>query len=170
MVVMGRNRKGFTLIEIVVVMAIIAILATLIVGAIIIVREKSRDTALLNDARIIQSGLDRYYVRNGRYPVPNPYNADFTAYSMVDNTAPANTIRGILINEIGREMKNPSSVGRVCYYTTTNWQDNQTTGNWRYYLWVQSESTASKNSWSSCPNTFSPATTADPAYNLAKKW
>lgn len=172
MVVMGklRGNKGFTLIELIVIMAIIAMLAILVVGAILITRQKSKDTQLLNDARIIQAGLEKYYVRNGVYPVPSPYDTTFTAYSMVDSTAPANNIRGVLISYIGQEMQNPSSIGRVCYYTTTTWQTNQTTGQWRYYLWVQTESTAKKNSWTSCPGTHAGAVAADPVYVLSKKW
>lgn len=62
------KRKGFTLIELVVVMAIIAILSVLVIGAITVARRTSTETANRGTAKSIQTGLEAYYAKNKQYP------------------------------------------------------------------------------------------------------
>lgn len=59
--------KGFTLIEIVVVMAIIAVLAVLIIGAITIARRSSTEAANRSNARTLQACLEGFYAKNKKY-------------------------------------------------------------------------------------------------------
>jgi prepilin-type N-terminal cleavage/methylation domain-containing protein len=61
------KRKGFTLIELVVVMAIIAILALLVVGAIIVARRTAIRTANNTNAQTLQTGLEAYYAKHRTY-------------------------------------------------------------------------------------------------------
>ncbi len=63
-----QKKKGFTLIELVVVMAIIAVLSVLIIGAITIARRSSVETANRGTAKTIQTGLESYYAKNKAYP------------------------------------------------------------------------------------------------------
>ncbi len=60
-----KDRKGFTLVEIVIVMAIIAILAALVVGAIGIARKQARDTQRINDMRTLQTAMEAYASSHG---------------------------------------------------------------------------------------------------------
>ncbi len=60
--------QGFTLIEIVVVMAIIAALAALVVGAISIARRTAIETVHRSNARTIKAGIEAYYGRYKSYP------------------------------------------------------------------------------------------------------
>lgn len=62
------NRKGFTLVELVVAMAIIALLALLIIGAIVIARRVMIETVHRENARVIHGAMEAYYGRNKRYP------------------------------------------------------------------------------------------------------
>lgn len=62
------SRKGFTLIEIVVVMAIIAVLSILVIGAIVIAKKISTNTKYLNDGKTTRDLLEKYYSDNGYYP------------------------------------------------------------------------------------------------------
>jgi prepilin-type N-terminal cleavage/methylation domain-containing protein len=62
------KKKGFTLIELVVVMAIIAVLAALIIGAIIVARNAATQTQNRGNAKTIQTGFEAWYTRNKTYP------------------------------------------------------------------------------------------------------
>ncbi|MDO8507143.1 MAG: type II secretion system protein [bacterium] len=61
------NRQGFTLIELVVVMAIIAVLAVLVVGAITIARNTAKETTHRANAKAVQAGLEARYSRTKNY-------------------------------------------------------------------------------------------------------
>ncbi len=63
-----NNRKGFTLIEILVVIAIVGLLSTLATSAFGSARSKSRDTKRLNDIKQIQNSLELFYSDWEYYP------------------------------------------------------------------------------------------------------
>ena len=65
---MGKTKKGFTLIELVVVMAIIAILSVIIVGAILAARTAATNTQRTGLVRTIETALEARAARcNGMY-------------------------------------------------------------------------------------------------------
>lgn len=68
-----RNQKGFTLVELLIVIAIIGILSTLLTANFIGVRQRSRDSQRKADLRQIQSALELYRSDQGSYPstIPN---------------------------------------------------------------------------------------------------
>jgi prepilin-type N-terminal cleavage/methylation domain-containing protein len=59
---------GFTLIELVVVMAIIAVLAMLVVGAIIVARNTAKETTNRSNAKVAQTALEAKFASNRQYP------------------------------------------------------------------------------------------------------
>ena len=61
-----KNRGGFTLVEIMIVVAIIALLAAIAVPGFLRARKRSQATAILNDARIIDGALDQYAIENNK--------------------------------------------------------------------------------------------------------
>lgn len=63
-----KNRLGFTLIEVMVVVAIIGILATLAQPLFRTAALKSREAALKEDLFNMRNVLDQYYADNGKYP------------------------------------------------------------------------------------------------------
>lgn len=63
------NKSGFTLIEMLVVVAIIGILSTFVLTELTGVRGNVRDTKRIADIRIIQAALEAYYERMDSYPV-----------------------------------------------------------------------------------------------------
>ncbi len=64
----GAFEQGFTLVELLVVMVIIAILATLIVGGFRSSQMRGRDAQRKQDLRQIANALEMFYADYGRYP------------------------------------------------------------------------------------------------------
>ncbi len=60
--------KGFTLIEILIVVAIIAILASIVLVGIGPTQQLGRDARRVSDLHSIQTGLELYYAKSGSYP------------------------------------------------------------------------------------------------------
>ncbi|MEI6191032.1 MAG: prepilin-type N-terminal cleavage/methylation domain-containing protein [bacterium] len=63
-----KFKKGFTLIEIVVVIGIIGVLTVIILPSLSNVRARNRDTERISDIGTIQLGLLNYYSKYGYYP------------------------------------------------------------------------------------------------------
>ena len=59
-----KSRGGFTLVEIMIVVAIIALLAAIAVPGFLRARKRSQATAILNDARVIDGAVDQYAIEN----------------------------------------------------------------------------------------------------------
>ena len=62
------NTSGFTLLELLVVMTIIAMLLTLAVPRYFHSIEKSKEAVLRDDLSIMRDSLDKYYGDHGKYP------------------------------------------------------------------------------------------------------
>src|SRR3954469_11774239 len=60
-----RSNKGFTLVEIMIVVVIIGLLAAMAIPAFQKVRTASQDKAVLNNLRQLGSAADQYYLENG---------------------------------------------------------------------------------------------------------
>ena len=63
-----RKSKGFTLIELIVVMLIIAMLASLAVPKYFGSVQKSKDAVLKENLALMRDALDKYYGDNDKYP------------------------------------------------------------------------------------------------------
>jgi len=64
----NRQGRGFTLIELIVVMAIVALLISIAVPRYFGNLEKSRETALLQTLGVTRDAIDKFYADNGKYP------------------------------------------------------------------------------------------------------
>jgi type IV pilus assembly protein PilA len=62
---MNNKNKGFTLVEIMIVVVIIGLLASMAIPAFQKVRTNSQDKAILNNARQLSAASDQYYLENG---------------------------------------------------------------------------------------------------------
>ena len=73
-------KKGFTLMELLIVIALIGILVTMGVASYSTAQIKSRDARRKSDMKTIQNGFEQYYSENnGDYPVDNTVESD-TSY------------------------------------------------------------------------------------------
>ena len=74
-----KKNRGFTLIELMVVIAIIGILASIITASLSAAGAKGRDARRISDIRTIQLALEEYYNDNGSYPT-GIYSSQLTNY------------------------------------------------------------------------------------------
>src|ERR1700761_8115925 len=75
-----RHRQGFTLVEIMIVVAIIALLASIAVPSFLRARKRSQATATLNTLRIIDSAKDQYAIENNKKSSTTPKGTDLAPY------------------------------------------------------------------------------------------
>ena len=86
---MKRNcdsTKGFTLVEIMIVVVIIGLLASMAIPAFQKVRTNTQDKAVLNNARQLSAASDQYYLENGVSTVVISDLLGPTSYIKVLNT------------------------------------------------------------------------------------
>ena len=73
-------KKGFTLVEIMVVVSIIATLAAIALPGFLRARKRSQSSKILNDLRMLDSALDQYAIETGRIAGFTPVFADLKRY------------------------------------------------------------------------------------------
>lgn len=131
-----QQRKGFTLIEILIVVAIIAILASVILVGLGPTQSLGRDARRVSDLQEVQNGLELYYNKSGAYPVP-------TTLTWGPATT-ATTFEGLLINAgigVTDVPDDPTSGGNYIYAWSTGGSsyvlaallENQNGGPWNGY-------------------------------------
>lgn len=80
------KQSGFTIVELLIVIVVIGILATLVLVTFSGVQQKARDTKRQTDLKALASQLEVYYANNGSYP-------DLT--SLQDNTWLTANLKGL---------------------------------------------------------------------------
>jgi len=63
-----KQQKGFTIVELLIVIVVIGILATLVIVTFTGIQQKARNTKRQTDINAIQSHLEAYKAQNGYYP------------------------------------------------------------------------------------------------------
>lgn len=76
----NKRRGGFTLVEIMIVVAIIALLAAIAVPGFLRARKRSQASRIINDLRLIDSAVDQYAIENNKSSGQAVGVADWTKY------------------------------------------------------------------------------------------
>jgi prepilin-type N-terminal cleavage/methylation domain-containing protein len=76
----NKRRGGFTLVEIMIVVAIIALLAAIAVPGFLRARKRSQASRILNDLRLIDAAVDQYAIENNKTSGATVNTADWTNY------------------------------------------------------------------------------------------
>jgi prepilin-type N-terminal cleavage/methylation domain-containing protein len=76
----SHSKSAFTLVEIMVVVAIIALLASIAVPNFLRARKRSQATRILEDLRIIDQAIDQYAIENNKSGGSNVNWSDIQAY------------------------------------------------------------------------------------------
>jgi prepilin-type N-terminal cleavage/methylation domain-containing protein len=74
------NRRGFTLVEIMIVVAIIALLASIAVPNFMRARKRSQATRILEDLRVLDNATDEYAIENNKTSGTTPAFTDLKTY------------------------------------------------------------------------------------------
>src|SRR5712671_5902688 len=82
---LNKKRGGFTLVEIMIVVAIIALLAAIAVPGFLRARKRSQAAKVINDLRLIDAAVDQYAIENNKLAGAAVAVSDWTAY-MKKNT------------------------------------------------------------------------------------
>jgi prepilin-type N-terminal cleavage/methylation domain-containing protein len=78
------KRSGFTLVEIMIVVAIIALLAAIAVPGFLRARKRSQASKILNDLRMISGAIDQYAIENNKKSDDRVEVVDWTKYIKKD--------------------------------------------------------------------------------------
>jgi prepilin-type N-terminal cleavage/methylation domain-containing protein len=77
----SRSQKGFTLVELLVVISIIGVLATLVLLQLGTARARARDTKRITDVNQIRTAVESYFEDNGgKYPSAATWETDIAKY------------------------------------------------------------------------------------------
>jgi len=81
--IFSKSRQGFTLVEIMIVVAIIALLASIAVPGFLRARKRSQATRIINDLRLIDNAVDMYAIENNKSSGNTVLVTDWTKYLKV---------------------------------------------------------------------------------------
>jgi len=99
---LNKKRGGFTLVEIMIVVAIIALLAAIAVPGFLRARKRSQATRILNDLRMIDSAVDQYAIETNRKTGDSVVVKDWTSY-LKSGTVLYNTGADLLNDAYGQQ-------------------------------------------------------------------
>src|ERR1051325_6078925 len=99
---LNKKRGGFTLVEIMIVVAIIALLAAIAVPGFLRARKRSQASRVINDLRLIDSAVDQYAIENNKATGAVVNTADWSIY-MKRGSALYNTAQDLFGNSYGNQ-------------------------------------------------------------------
>src|SRR5436190_6310830 len=98
---LNKNRGGFTLVEIMIVVAIIALLAAIAVPNFLRARKRSQATRILEDLRMIDSAIDQYAIETNKTSGAACNWTDIQAYLKKGSTLYNTTGQDLLGHDFG---------------------------------------------------------------------
>ena len=126
----NKRRGGFTLVEIMIVVAIIALLAAIAVPGFLRARKRSQASRILNDLRMIDSAVDQYAIETNRTTGATVNTADWTNY-VKKNALLYNTGQDLLGDDYG--VQTVDSIPQVPTNALNTLSDVANTGFWSPY-------------------------------------
>lgn len=117
---MKRNRKGFTLIELIIVVSIVGILALVAIPKYFANIEKARKAEAVSTCRAIREGLLGYYSANNAYPAADTF-----------------PITVVVDGETVLSLQRPLSANFTYSYTAANVVATRVTGSYTYTMSIE---------------------------------
>ncbi len=126
----NKKRGGFTLVEIMIVVAIIALLAAIAVPGFLRARKRSQASRVLNDLRLIDAAVDQYAIETNKQSGAAVSSNDWVAY-LKKGTSLYNTGADLFGNTYGPQTVD--SIPKVPTSTYTSLSDVAPTAFWSPY-------------------------------------
>jgi type II secretion system protein G len=125
-----RFRKGFTLIEILVVLAIIGLLASIVIVRANTTRARARDAERVSEIKSLQNALELYFTNNNGFPITS------SAVILDGQDGANNSVETDLISArtIPAIPSDPNNSGNFQYRYLQNDANNGATYEIQYYL------------------------------------
>lgn len=92
----ARQKQGFTIVELLIVIVVIAILAAITIVAFSGIQQRARDSQRKSDIATITKALEVYYLDNGKYPVSSGSTTVNASWS-TSNDASWNNLKNALV-------------------------------------------------------------------------
>ena len=96
-----RRQNAFTLVEIMIVVAIIALLAAIAVPGFLRARKRSQAATIMNDLRLIDSALDQYAIETNKLSGASVAPSDWAIYLNNKGSKLTNTMADVFGNSYG---------------------------------------------------------------------
>src|SRR4051812_2187152 len=109
------SQKGFTLVEIMIVVVIIGLLAAMAIPAFQKVRQASQDKAVLNNARQLSGAADQYYLEYGGSSVDRSMLLGPTNYVKSLNTVAGETYPLVFSSGVAITITGVASLRTITY-------------------------------------------------------
>src|SRR3954466_7761363 len=121
---LASRRSAFTLVEIMIVVAIIALLAAIAVPGFLRARKRSQASRIINDLRLIDSAVDQYAIENNKSSGAAVGTSDWTNY-LKKGTNLYTTAKDILGNPYGAQtVDSLPKVNQTSFNTLSDVTDN----------------------------------------------
>src|SRR4051812_17679670 len=102
---LNKNRGGFTLVEIMIVVAIIALLAAIAVPNFLRARKRSQATRVLEDLRMLDAAIDQYAIETNKTTGADVGWADIQKYLKAGSTLANSNHTDLLGSDFGSTFK-----------------------------------------------------------------
>jgi prepilin-type N-terminal cleavage/methylation domain-containing protein len=123
-----KYEAGFTLVEMLIVVAIIALLATMVVGLAGRIDNQSKERALKSTFALLDSALQEYYEYTGEFPVADNADPNLNSeilYAALDSVPPSRTILEKVNSSLIQNNFNPTAVPPIPEIYDPWWPNNK---------------------------------------------
>jgi prepilin-type N-terminal cleavage/methylation domain-containing protein len=119
-----QNKQGFTIVELLIAVVIVAILATLPVAAFSGAQQRGRDTQRVSDMNTIVKALEMYKIQTGSYPAPSTTNtieswevSSKSPNQFLSSLKTTGVIKAVPVDPVNNDTRTPKLIYKYYRYT-----------------------------------------------------